>query len=32
MARWANPRTGASIELSLDGGDLVVERGLKPSY
>jgi len=30
MARWANPRTGASIESSVDGGDLVIERVMKP--
>jgi mannose-6-phosphate isomerase-like protein (cupin superfamily) len=30
MPRWVNPRTGASIESSVDGGDLVIERVMKP--
>jgi mannose-6-phosphate isomerase-like protein (cupin superfamily) len=30
MPRWSNPRTGAWVESSLDGGDLVIERVMKP--
>ena len=30
MARWTNPQTGAWIESSQDGGDLVIERLMKP--
>jgi Cupin domain len=30
MPRWTNPRTGAWLESSRDGDDLVIERVMKP--
>jgi hypothetical protein len=30
MQRWTNPRTGAWIQLSSEGDDMVLERVMKP--
>lgn len=30
MQRWTNPRTGAWIQLSAEGDDMVLERVMKP--